>query len=200
MSPMGRSLFVPIPQNALHIQYAVNVCEDDDRLTTTPNILFTMPMEEEEEGSSSSESDDSRDGYRPHFIPIAEEESPAEISFASLNNAPEPHVDMSSSLFAHPGYYATFPNLITCWDPLPPAHDWKYGFGQSYLSYVKQQAEEARKREAEMMLQRYRMAVADALLNRLRRLPPPPSRIIFGLEKGRPYVKSSLSREVSCRC
>ncbi|KAG8924110.1 hypothetical protein FRC00_005467 [Tulasnella sp. 408] len=39
----------------------------------------------------------------------------------------------------------------------------------SYLAYIKMRAEEAQRREAEKMVLRYQMAVADAILNRLRR-------------------------------
>ncbi|KAG8895559.1 hypothetical protein FRB99_000466 [Tulasnella sp. 403] len=64
----------------------------------------------------------------------------------------------------------------------------------TYTHFVRKQAEEAGKREAERMVQQYRMVVADTLLNRLKRTTSHKPRMIGPWK--RDYVRSPLSTEV----
>lgn len=164
-------------------------------------LAHTLAEEEEEmfrvlEGSmSASTSASSSVEDCSHYVSLRDDGDDLEVTFPSLNDPPFPTDDAQLepeqySADSHlPHLPISTPQSLT-WDPTPRAPF-------SYLAYLKQRAEDARRKEAEAMLVRYRMAVADALLNRLRRMPSTRiSRIVFGLEFGRPYIPSRLSQEI----
>ena len=128
-----------------------------------------------------SPTSDSDESLLSEFLP--EDDAESNTSEESESSSPLHCTDFT----AFPSFHRT---LIPNWTT-PPTR-------VSYFEHLKKQAAEAKRREAERWLEKYRQALAEAILYRVRRVPKQPAlyRMSFGMEGRRSYVQSPLTQEI----
>ncbi|KAG8983053.1 hypothetical protein FRB90_006340 [Tulasnella sp. 427] len=186
----------------------------------SPSAIPSMPDEEDCENDEwSSGSDGSGDEVDGMFTMVSLDE----VAFPSLNSSMYTSEPPEESYYVeesrgrpdhskHHRYYAEddYSQPSESEHYTQRSNDAQRGSGPSwaqaisytaYLAYIKTRAEEAQRREAEKMLLRYQMAVAEAILNRTRRHPRrrPYLRVLLARDAPeRAYVHSPLRMEIPC--